>query len=81
MRSGLLCFAVMVGLDLLAIPAWGVLGAAAVSSLAYSVQAGHLLLRHSRSTGLSLSGYLLVRRDDLVLVLARLRSLGSGARA
>jgi hypothetical protein len=63
----------MVGLDLAAIPVWGVLGAALVSTLAYASQAIYLLVQHARAQGQPLSRYLLVSRADLRMMQGRLR--------
>jgi O-antigen/teichoic acid export membrane protein len=81
MRSAVLCFTIMVALDLAAIPLWGVLGAAAISTLAYASQAIYLLVRHSRAHGQQLSRYLLVHRADLQMMQGRLRLARQGAQA
>lgn len=73
LRSALLCFGIMVGLDLVAIPHWGVLGAAAASSLAYASQTILLLGAHARTYRQQLSRYLLLRRADIDMVRGRLR--------
>jgi len=76
--SGLLCFAVMVGLDLWWIPMWGVLGAAGASAIAYASQTALLLHRHASGQGLGVARYLLAGRDDWNLLRGRLRAARSG---
>ncbi len=78
LRSAILCFVIMVGLDLVAIPSWGVLGAAAISTLAYASQAIFLLVRHARAHGQQLSRYLLVHRADWEMITGRLRLARQG---
>jgi Na+-driven multidrug efflux pump len=75
--SALLCFVTMVALDLVVIRHWGILGAAAVSSIAYACQTAVLVSDHARTNGQQLSNYLLMKRNDVDLMLRRLR-LGRG---
>ena len=72
--SGILCFVVMVGLDLLWIPWLGVNAAAAASSIAYLSQSIFLLVTHSRSSQQSAASYLFLGQHEV-------RSLFMAARA
>ena len=56
---------VTLGLDLLLIPRWGIIGAAVVSSLAYTTNAVVAVVFYLRLTGNKLTDVLLVRRSDI----------------
>jgi O-antigen/teichoic acid export membrane protein len=63
--ASLLSFLVTLGLDLLLIPRWGIVGAALTSSLAYTTNAAVAVASYVSVTGNSLTDVLLIQRSDV----------------
>jgi O-antigen/teichoic acid export membrane protein len=63
--ASLISLGVTLGLDLLLIPRWGIVGAALASSLAYATNATAALVFYTRLTSNKLSDVLLIQKSDI----------------
>jgi O-antigen/teichoic acid export membrane protein len=63
--ASLLSIAVTVGLDLVLIPRWGIIGAATASSLAYITNAAAAVVFYLKVTGNRLGDVLLIQKSDV----------------
>lgn len=64
--SSVIAMVIIVGLDLLMIPRWGIVGAAVSSSLGYFVAGLSLLLFFKKDSGLTISSIIFIQRSDLI---------------